>query len=1228
MQVDCSRHRLVLRRILLGSLGLALPLFGVDAAGAAVVPRDGRAAGSVVQATGGSEIRFTAAELWQDVEVQQVLLGGDALRTGPLGGLAILFADQTQIRVHNNSQLLVRDIGGDGAPARMDLNSGAVWARAVTGGNGVEIATPAATAAIRGTDWSLAVGPDGKTTLVVLSGVVELSNEFGRVSVGRGEAAVAAVGSAPAKIIVTTPKDREQMLFWLAPGSVFDSFPASHTTARDRREAQRRVAAVPEAQRSAEDWLSLAEADLDIAGPAAAAADLARARAAGPLTPEQAVRADLLDGILAGRAGRSEDAARAFEAAEAGSTGRLRLRARLGRFFAGTATGESADAAAMERELAASDDPLAVDGLAWLQAIRGDLPAAYATLQAGARRFPGDLDIAVSEATAAQVLGDRDGMRQAVDRALAIDPDDPEALRMAANYKVAFANDPDGALALLRRATSEAPGNADAWNDLAMLHDIRGGLVEADDALEKAAALDPNAANVRINRAVLYLEAGMVDRARTLLAEARAIDPESGITLVGEGILAFETGDIDGALEKFLAASAANPASSENLQGLAAAQYALGQTKQAEQTLGNADRLDPNDPMVPNLRTIIAIDNAEADEAIRNAREIAARSGQGTLALSTANLGNRLGPPLLGAYANLGLIDWGRYYNDRTDDPFSASTYLGRSVISQPTAFGADPAVPEGVALSAEIQALLLDPTLASSRQRRTDLLPRPFLDAQLTGGIVAVGDTIGHSEGVDIDAYTVAPIPLAFRASFARVDNNGDDHGDDSDSWTGSARLAGRLGLGGSFAAWIDGGEAGNEFAGTVFAPTPFASERSRVVSGGLAFGYRLAERSRLMAVVQRSHVERRDFNRSLLFDIPDPVFPDFISYDLREDDIVKQRSDTTMGGLAHIWGAGDITIQYGFEVQSTRSVLSADQTAWTTLKFLDEELQTERVHGESRTEIDQTLGRVFAFGRWTPSPDLRIDFGTGIVRAEEGGPVPEVVLEPRLGIAWSPAEGHWLRAAIQRNAETPGNLTLAPTDTVGILADTLPLGAGGVATSYTARWEAEWTPHIFTSLEGQHQELENLSFSYPSAQLVSVDVERGRTDRVTAAGNIWFTGGIGVYGSASLIRSEITEGIDEGKRIPFVPDWTARVGAAWVHPLQIRAQIERVWAGPQSSGPGVAEIDGFGTTNIAISWEPLDKRIALGFVIRNLFDEDYDSAFGVEAPGRLVAATASIRF
>ncbi|MGK9167564.1 TonB-dependent receptor [Inquilinus limosus] len=1209
-------------------LSLALPLFCFDTADAAIVPRDGRAAGAVIQTAGESEIRFTATELWQDVEVQQVLLGGDALRTGPLGGLAILFADQTQIRVHNNSQLLVREVGGDGGPARMELDSGAVWARAVTGGGGVEITTPAATAAIRGTDWSLTVGPDGRTTLVVLSGVVELSNEFGRVSVGRGEAAVAAVGSAPAKIIVTTPKDREQMLFWLAPGAVFDAFPASDTTSRGRREMYRRVTAVLEAQRSAEDWLSLAEAGLEIEGPAAAAAALARARAAGPLTPEQTARADLLDGIMAGRAGRDDEAAGAFAAAEAVGTGRIRLLARMGRFFAGTKSGRAGDPAAMERELAASDDPVAVEGLAWLQAIRGDLPAAYATLQSGAGRFPGDLDIAVGEATAAQVLGDREGMRQAVDRALAIDPDDPEALRMAANYKVAFANDPDGALALLRRATGEAPGDAEAWNDLGMLHDIRGGLVEADAALGRAAALDPDAANVLVNRAVIYLEAGMVGRARALLDQARAADPESGITLVGEGILAFETGDVDGALEKFLAASAANPASSENLQGLAAAQYALGRTDQAKQTLDNADRLDPNDPMVPSMRTIIAFDEAEADEAIRNAREIAARSNQGSVALSTANLGNRLGPPLLAAYANLGLLDWGRYYNDRTDDPFSAASYLGRSVIAQPTVFGTDPAVPDRVALSAEIQSLLLDPTLASSRQRRTDLLPRPFLDAQLTGGFVTVGDTIGHTEGVDIDGYTIAPIPLAFRASFARVDNDGDDHGDDSDSWSGSARIAGRLGLGGSFAAWIDGGDAGSEIAGTSLTPSPFASERSRAVSGGLAFGYRLGERSRLTAMVQRSHVERRDFNRTLLFDIPDPNFPDIVSYDLRVDDIVKQRIDTTMGGLAHAWGAGDITVQYGFEVLSTRSTLSVDETAWTSIKLFGREVQTDRAHDVTRSETDQTLGRVFAYGRWTPSPALRIDFGTGIVRAGDGGPVPDVVLEPRLGVAWSPAEGHWLRAAVQRGAETPGNLTLAPVDTVGIVPDTLPLATGGVATSYTVRWEAEWSPHLFTSLEGQHQELENLSFAYPSAQLVTLEVERGRTDRVTAAGNVWFDGGIGVYGSASLIRSEVTEGLGEGKRIPFVPDWTARIGAVWVHPLQIRAQIERVWAGPQSSGPGLPEIDGFGSTNLAISWEPLDKRIALGFVVRNLFDEDYDTAFGVEAPGRLVAATASIRF
>ena len=139
-------------------------------------------------------LRFVREDLWRAAQLQQSLVGGDTLRTNAIGNLAILFKDQTQIRVGRNSTLTVNDVaGGDGGNTQLSLQAGNIWARAARGGSGVDVKTPAAVAAIRGTDWSLSVDGAGKTSLIVLEGVVELSNPQGSVTVRQGEGAVAAV---------------------------------------------------------------------------------------------------------------------------------------------------------------------------------------------------------------------------------------------------------------------------------------------------------------------------------------------------------------------------------------------------------------------------------------------------------------------------------------------------------------------------------------------------------------------------------------------------------------------------------------------------------------------------------------------------------------------------------------------------------------------------------------------------------------------------------------------------------------------------------------------------------------------------------------------------------------------------------------------------------------------------------------------------------------------------
>ncbi|MEJ1937139.1 TonB-dependent receptor, partial [Nostoc sp. NIES-2111] len=185
----------------------------------------------------------------------------------------------------------------------------------------VVVKTPAAAAAIRGTDWSLTVDGSGRTGLIVLEGEVVLSNPQGSVTVRQGEAATAAIGQAPTKIVLVRPKDREQMLFHLSLRDAFTTLPASPMEGRQLREQRARLEERPAEARTAEDWLTLAETRLRLEGTPAAREALAKARAK-PLNRGQRARADLLDALFAGSERDYKEAAALFAGARPGLTGR------------------------------------------------------------------------------------------------------------------------------------------------------------------------------------------------------------------------------------------------------------------------------------------------------------------------------------------------------------------------------------------------------------------------------------------------------------------------------------------------------------------------------------------------------------------------------------------------------------------------------------------------------------------------------------------------------------------------------------------------------------------------------------------------------------------------------------------------------------------------------------------------------------------------------------------
>jgi hypothetical protein len=273
-----------------GSVTLLLGAGGAFApASAEPVAREADAVASVIARKTGEEVRFIDVSNWRFVDLQQDLLTGDVLRTNATGQLAILFADRTQIRLGRNSSLRVRQMK-PGSDAVLELEAGTIWARAERGGPGVEVVTPAATAAIRGTDWTMTV-KGAETSLTVLEGLVELSNPQGSVQVAQGEAAAATIGQAPRKIVIVDSDDREQMLFYLAPRNAFNFMPASPLPVADMRREADRIADLPAEERSTADLLVLAEVQLSLEGREDAKQTLAMLRAR-KLSPGERARAD------------------------------------------------------------------------------------------------------------------------------------------------------------------------------------------------------------------------------------------------------------------------------------------------------------------------------------------------------------------------------------------------------------------------------------------------------------------------------------------------------------------------------------------------------------------------------------------------------------------------------------------------------------------------------------------------------------------------------------------------------------------------------------------------------------------------------------------------------------------------------------------------------------------------------------------------------------------------
>ncbi len=172
----------------------------------------------IIYVTGQSYVRETTE--WKPAKEKQQLNAGAYVRTAAYGQVALLLGDNTQLRVNQNSEVRIKEVAATETTS-IELNEGRIWAQAkrflrgVTGAiattrPAVKVTTQTSTIGIRGTDWDVSVEPNGTTTLTVLSGLAELSNDFGSIQVAPNEQARSEPGKAPTKILLTKARERIQ----------------------------------------------------------------------------------------------------------------------------------------------------------------------------------------------------------------------------------------------------------------------------------------------------------------------------------------------------------------------------------------------------------------------------------------------------------------------------------------------------------------------------------------------------------------------------------------------------------------------------------------------------------------------------------------------------------------------------------------------------------------------------------------------------------------------------------------------------------------------------------------------------------------------------------------------------------------------------------------------------------------------------------------------------------
>jgi tetratricopeptide (TPR) repeat protein len=510
----------------------------------------------LINIEGDVTVRPAGSDQWAAARRNHNLYAGDTVRTGEASRASILCRDESQIKLNENTVLILKQVAPSsrlrlgeivpaaeaGAQSIYQVPHGEIWLRNKYENFRFELETPSVTAALRGTELNVRVRPDGATSVILLDGKICLINPQGEVCLLPGEEGRAAPGQAPTKHLLVRPLDAVQWSIYY-PG-IFSyrdiPFPSASEAIH--------TAQLPPALATLVQQGEAAYNRDDLAAAKSAAKDTLRE------SPDNGRALTLLGWV----------ALQEFAPQEAqGYFSRVR-----------------------------QPDDMAVIGLALARYRLGNPSGAYELITQARRHVRHTWLLTAMNGYFALMVGKVDEARGLLDAAAIQRPESGLPRALLAQIELAQ-NRKDAARALASQALSQAPTSPLANLTMGLVDIASFDLKAAQTRLEKAMDLDRRFVEAYVYLAKIWLGSEYLDRAQRTIDRALALDSRDPDVLSLAGFVRLAFRDFDAAYKFFQQAVQASPSLGEPHLGLSIYHFRHRDYKKGLEEALTATLLDP-----------------------------------------------------------------------------------------------------------------------------------------------------------------------------------------------------------------------------------------------------------------------------------------------------------------------------------------------------------------------------------------------------------------------------------------------------------------------------------------------------------------------------------------------------------------------------------------------------------------------------------------------------------